>query len=276
MGCNEAVLGSNTGFFASKTAILDSKTTAFEARTPRFDSGTAKHDSNANVSDSRPLNHSIIPPGRGPENKREEETHMARIKTRPDELRDQLNTASLAATAAGLAWPATAPTPAAITAAATAINTSLTSIATTEGTLATQRQTRDTNVTTGRGIMTDVDEATDFLYGADGAQKVNFGLPPKGSGSIDPLVKLTDIRTSDGIPAQSIFFDWENIQGATYEVVWATNSTFTTVIGTAVSTQSEYTITGLTAGTQYWMRVRPVRGGQFGPWSDPATRVAPA
>ena len=75
---------------------------------------------------------------------------MARIKTRPDELRDQLNQASAAATAAGPAWPASAPTPAALTAAATAINTDLTNVNTTEGTLATQRQTRDTDVGTGR------------------------------------------------------------------------------------------------------------------------------
>lgn len=201
---------------------------------------------------------------------------MPRIKTRPDELRDQLNTASAAATAAGLAWPGTAPTPAAITAAATAINASLTSIAASEGTLATQRQTRDTNVASGTTIMQAVDEATDFLYGPDGAEKVNFALPPKGSGSLPPLVKLTDIRVSDGIPSKSIFFDWEAIQGASYEVGWFTDSALTQQVGTAVSTQSEYTITGLTTGTQYWMRVRPSRGGQFGPWSDPATRVAPA
>ena len=73
---------------------------------------------------------------------------MARIKTRPDELRDQLNQASAAATAAGPTWPASAPTPAALTAGATAINTDLTNVNTTEGTLATQRQTRDTDVGT--------------------------------------------------------------------------------------------------------------------------------
>lgn len=200
---------------------------------------------------------------------------MPRIKTRPDELRDQLNTAAAAATAAGAAWPATAPTPAAITAAATAINTSLTQIATIEGTLATQRQTRDTNVVSGTTIMKGVDEATDFLYGPGGAQKTNFGLPPKGQGSIEALHKLIELRTSDGLPAQSILFDWENIENASYEIQWFTESALTNLVGSAISTQSEFTITGLAAGTQYWMVVRPARGGQFGPWSDPATRVAP-
>jgi hypothetical protein len=123
--------------------------------------------------------------------------------------------------------------------------------------------------------MQRVDEATDSLYGPDGAQKLNFGLPPKGTGTIDPLVKLTDLKVYDGLLPGSIRFDFENIDGASYEVVWATDSAFNNVVGSAVSTQSEYMIAGLTSGTQYWMRVRPVRGGQSAPWSDPATRVAP-
>jgi hypothetical protein len=198
-----------------------------------------------------------------------------RIQRRPDALRDQLNQASAAATAAGLAWPATAPTPAAITAAADAIDTNLTNIDGFVASLATERQSRDTNVAAGMDIMRTVDEVTDVLYGPAGAEKVGFGLTPKGSGTIDPLAKLVEIRTFDGNESHSIRFDWENIEGSTYEVQWSLASDFATLVGTAVSTPSEYTISGLTAGTQYWMRVRPVRGGQNGPWSDPATRVAP-
>jgi hypothetical protein len=201
---------------------------------------------------------------------------MARIKTRPDELRDQLTTASAAATAAGLSWPASAPTPAALTAAADALTADLADVAAAEGSLATARQTRDNDATTGRGLMKDVDEATDFLYGADGAEKVNFGLTPKGSSAVEPLVQLTDIKISDGLPSHSIFFDWEGITGASYEVQWFTDSALANMVGSTVVTQSEYTVSGLTGGTQYWMHVRPVRGGQYGPWSDPATRVAPA
>ncbi len=200
---------------------------------------------------------------------------MARIERRPDALRDQLNQASAAATAVGITWPPAAPTPAQLTAAATALNTNITNINGFEGQLATERQTRDTNVTTGYDLMKGVDEATDSLYGPDGAQKTNFGLTPKGSSPIAPLVKLTDIKTFDGLLPGSIRFDWENIEGATYEVQWSLASTFTDLVGSAVSTQSEYMVSGLTSGVQYWMRVRPVRGGQSAAWSDPATRVAP-
>ncbi|MFN8139055.1 MAG: fibronectin type III domain-containing protein [Fimbriimonadales bacterium] len=48
-----------------------------------------------------------------------------------------------------------------------------------------------------------------------------------------------------------------------------------TVVGSATSAStSDYVISGLTPGTQYWMRVRPVRGSEVAPWSDPATKVA--
>jgi len=67
----------------------------------------------------------------------------------------------------------------------------------------------------------------------------------------------------------SLKFDWESIEGAA-------NSTFTPVTGSATSASaSDYVISGLVAGTQYWCRVRPVRGGTTEAWSDPATRVAP-
>lgn len=200
---------------------------------------------------------------------------MPRIKTRPDELRDQLSTAAAAAIAAGASWPASAPTPGSITAAANAINTILAQIAVTEGTLATQRQTRDVNVAAALAIMKAIDEATDFLYGAGGAEKLNFGLAPKGQGSLEALHKLEKIRTLDGLPSHSILFDWETIENSSYEIQWFTDAALTNAIGSAVSTKSEFTITGLDAGTQYWMIVRPFRGGQFGPWSDPATRIAP-
>ena len=72
----------------------------------------------------------------------------------------------------------------------------------------------------------------------------------------------------------SILFDWESIVGASYEIKWFSNAPMTQLVGSATSTASEYVISGLTPGQQYWMSVRPVRGSETGPWSDPATRVA--
>jgi len=40
-----------------------------------------------------------------------------------------------------------------------------------------------------------------------------------------------------------------------------------------VVTKSKHTVTGLTVGQKYWIRVAAVGAAGQGPWSDPATRV---
>ena len=42
-----------------------------------------------------------------------------------------------------------------------------------------------------------------------------------------------------------------------------------------VTTNSRYTVTGLTSGKKYWFRVCALLGDQQGPWSDPALCMAP-
>ena len=197
-----------------------------------------------------------------------------RIKRRPDQLRDQLNQAAAAITAAGAAWTGSV-TAAQVTAAANTINTSITTVNNVSADLKVKRQTLRTDGSAGIVIMKQVDEITDAIFGPDGAGKAAYGLPPKGvTTGPAPLVKLTDIRTLDDPMPNSILFDWESIVGASYEIKWFSNATMTQLVGSATSTASEYVISGLTPGQQYWMIVRPVRGSETGPWSDPATRVA--
>jgi hypothetical protein len=198
----------------------------------------------------------------------------SRIKTKPEEARDQITTAIAGITGAGLLWPTTAPTGAQCTTAKTDLANAIIDADAKEAAWKTANQVRQAKLAISIGYMKRIDEATDGMYGPGGAEKANFGLTPKGA-SIPPLHKLTDIRVTDGLIAGSIFFDWENIEGASYEVEWFTDSALTQKIGSAASTASEFMISGLTPGTQYWMHVRPHRGGDTAPWSDPATRVAP-
>jgi hypothetical protein len=57
-------------------------------------------------------------------------------------------------------------------------------------------------------------------------------------------------------------------------VQWFSDAPLTQRVGSVTVTLSEYEITGLTHGNQYWVRVRAVRANMTGPWSDQATRVA--
>ncbi len=202
---------------------------------------------------------------------------MARISKVAVTLRDQLTIAAAGAAAQEilLNWPASAPTSAAITAARDAITASITDTDAKKAAWQVAGQGKGVNVDAGFDVMKSVDEATDLLYAPDAAEKANFGLTPKGA-PIEPLHKLIEIEVEDGPVAGSLTFDWESIDGAAYEVNWSGTSDFAVVVGSATSASaSDYIISGLTPGTQYWMRVRPVRGGATDAWSDPATRVAP-
>ena len=202
---------------------------------------------------------------------------MARIGKVAVTLRDQLTIAIVGVTAeeVGLNWPASAPSSAAITTARDAITASITDTDTKKAAWQVAGQTKGTNVDSGFDVMKAVDEATDLLYAPDAAEKANFGLTPKGA-PIEPLHKLIEIEVEDGPVAGSLKFDWESIDGAAYEVNWSETSDFAVMVGSETSaSSSDYIISGLTPGTQYWMRVRPVRGGDTDLWSDPATRVAP-
>ena len=200
---------------------------------------------------------------------------MARISKNGANLRDQLTAALAGATAAGPGWPASAPTLVEITAARDDLAAAIIDTDTKEAAWRVSGQTRRTKISEGFDVMKAVDEATDLLYAPAAAEKANFGLAPKGT-PIEPLHKLIEIEVEDGPVAGSLKFDWESIVGAAYEVQWSLTSDFAVVVGSATSAStSEHIIGDLTPGTQYWVRVRPVRGSSIEEWCDPATRVAP-
>ncbi|MBN2210976.1 MAG: fibronectin type III domain-containing protein [Sedimentisphaerales bacterium] len=199
-----------------------------------------------------------------------------RIPTKPAELRDQM---MQAATAIGAEanWPATAPTQLEVGNLAGNLYNSITEVDNLKAQLAQARATLRTQRDEGVEMMQRVDAVTDGLYGPDGAQKNNFGLPPKKTtpGASEPLGQVIITLVADGTAPASIFLDWDTDAGAAaYQVEWYTDAALTQQVGNAAVSESEYEIAGLTAAQQYWMRVRGVRGSEYGPWSDPATRVA--
>jgi hypothetical protein len=115
-----------------------------------------------------------------------------------------------------------------------------------------------------------------MLYGPDGAEKIGFGLDAKKSTAAptDVPEQVVITATREGAAPASIFLDFDSVDGAVYEVQWFSDAPLTVMVGSATVTVSEIEIPGLTKGQQYWFRVRAVRAGQAGPWSDQATRVA--
>lgn len=199
-----------------------------------------------------------------------------RIRTKLPEVRDQAY-ACVAGIAGEPAWPATAPTQAQLQAAADALALAITNVAALEAQIAVARQTQAEAKDAARDRVIRVDEVTDGLYGPTDPRKNNFGIPPRSAADATPPPVAQPIiqRVADGGAPGAIFVDWDSQDSVgAYQVEWFADSALTQKIGNATSTQSQFTITGLTIGSQYWIRVRGVRGTENGPWSDVATRVA--
>lgn len=198
-----------------------------------------------------------------------------RIPTKPNEVRDQLMQAS-SGIGGEANWPSTAPTQAEVGVQMGDLFTAITAVNDLKAQLAQARATLRDKRDVGVETMKRIDEVTDGLYGPDGPEKNNFGLPPKKTTRESvPLDQVVIIKVEDGTSPASVFVDWDSEQGAAaYQIEWYTDSAMTLQIGNAAISESEYEIAGLTASQQYWIRVRAIRGSEYGPWSDPATRVA--
>jgi len=197
-----------------------------------------------------------------------------RIGNTAKALIEQLRKAKAAATAMGAGWPASAPSVPEIDLALTELVTADGEALAAEAAVKVKRGGRRLKMTPAQGLMRRVDFATDMLFGRDSAQKLAFGVEPWGKKG-EEIKRLIRIVLDDGPIPGSIRADWEHIDGCTYEVRWFTDDALKETVGMGVSTRSEYIVSWLAPGTQYWITIRPLRGGRLGPVSDPATRVAP-
>lgn len=197
-----------------------------------------------------------------------------RIGDTAKKLIEQLRQAKAAAAALGAGWPSSAPSVPELELALTELQTADSEALAAEAAVKVKRQGRRGKMKPAQDKVRRVDLATDMLFGRDDARKREFGLEPWGKKG-EEIGRLIRIVLEDGPIPGSIRADWEHIDGCTYEVRWFTDDALKETVGMGVSTRSEYIVSGLTPGTQYWITIRPLRGGRSGPVSDPATRVAP-
>ncbi len=85
------------------------------------------------------------------------------------------------------------------------------------------------------------------------------------------------IKATEGLKNGSVDLKWKSVRGARSYVVRITatiaaNDSWKQVL---VVTKAAATIESLVSGTQYWFQVAAVGAAGQGPWSDPATKVAP-
>lgn len=199
-----------------------------------------------------------------------------RIARSPHDLSQQCSRASAAIADAGAAWPPSAPTGLRMGEVGGAISLLAGQIVAAQAHLSALRQQMREALGAARAEMARVDHATDLLYGPGGAQKMGFGLAPKKTtrtraGAPGQVVIR---RVGDGTLPASLVVDFDRVELSAYEVQWFADAPLTQMVGSATATASAFEIAGLMPGRQYWIRVRAVRAGMVGPWSDQATRVA--
>ena len=200
-----------------------------------------------------------------------------RISLKPDELAKQCGFAAVAI-GAEPNWPLPPAAPAAtvLNTCAQNLSTQLSVINDLESQLRTARQAIKPFIEEARDEMAKVDLMTDLLYGRESAKKISFGLTPKkfNTTPIGEPAQVVIRATADGSQPASIWVDWESIEGAVYEIQWFTDADLKQMAGSATVTSSEMEVQDLERGKQYHFRIRAVRGGHTGPWSDQATRMA--
>ncbi len=98
-----------------------------------------------------------------------------------------------------------------------------------------------------------------------------------GAGAVGDLPAPANFTLSEGDHPQEVDAQWDAVRGARGYIL---QSTTTADVATswkqaALSTRSSCTLTGLTTGTQYWVRVCAFGPLGNGPFSNPAQKVAP-
>lgn len=199
---------------------------------------------------------------------------MGRISTKASGVRNQIARAILGITELGAGWPPDAPDLAQVTAIHDALASAIADADSKEAAWRSSAQIKRQCLRAAIELLRIIDCYTDALYSSSSVEKLKFGLEPKGKPML-PLERLLRIVLSDGPDRGTFRFDWEAVKNAVYEIQWSEADDFSSLKGSGVSTSSAFVIFGLEPGVQYWVRVRPVRGGQIAPWSDPATRIAP-
>jgi len=199
---------------------------------------------------------------------------MKRFSATASGVRNQIARAVAGITDLGAGWPADAPTLAQVTAAHDALAAAIVDTDAKEAAWKVAAEAKRGAMGDALEILKAVDRYTDALYSSGSAEKLKFGLEPKGQ-QLQPLETLLRIELRDGPEPGSLRFDWNPMRNAVYEIQWSEADDFSSLKGSGVSTSSAFVILGLDPGKQYWVRVRPVRGGKSAPWCDPATRIAP-
>ena len=116
------------------------------------------------------------------------------------------------------------------------------------------------------------------VTGGDAVKIATTNMPMRRPNEpIGPLGQVLALAVKAGVNAGELKASWKKLRGAASYEVQVSVDPFTPMTwrGVAPSSKIRTVIDGLTSGAKMWVRVRGIGSGDPGPWSDPATMIAP-
>jgi hypothetical protein len=91
---------------------------------------------------------------------------------------------------------------------------------------------------------------------------------------VGPLAQVSNLKLAFGDQEGALTVDWQPIYGAFVYLVETSANPDGPWTQVTATTRARFTLENLTPGTKYWVRVRAVGAAGFGPYSDPACKMA--
>jgi len=165
-----------------------------------------------------------------------------------------------------------------ITTAKTDFSTSLQAVATLEQQLEAARGVAAGKRGVLHGLLTQEGTYVENTSAGDAVKILSAGMEVRDEPAPPaPLPAPQNFIAIAGANEGDIHLDWDTVKKAkSYELQRSPDPiTGTSWIAAGTVTKSKATISGLSSGTKNWFRVRAIGATGPGPWSDPATKIAP-
>lgn len=127
-------------------------------------------------------------------------------------------------------------------------------------------------------LLTQLAAYVENITGGDAAKIQSGGMETRADATpVGALPAPQNLSATAGDQDGEIDLDWDNIRGAKSYVMEKSVDpiTATSWQPAGIVTKSKGTVSGLISGTKYWFRVAAIGTDGQGPWSDPATKIAP-
>jgi len=98
---------------------------------------------------------------------------------------------------------------------------------------------------------------------------------PGKAAPVGEMPQVINLSASEGDGDGEIDLHWDKVKGASSYVIERATPNPSGFTFTGNSTKTSITIKSLTSGTKYWFKVAAIGSAGTGPFSDPATKIAP-